>query len=101
MPRVSDLAGHPDLNGPQNPEFHKRSRCAPNPAVSALANHHGAFPLMPPHLIQTSLRVYSRPAAGVAYQEESGTSIYLRDPDGALLELIAGPLGEMYGAKVL
>jgi catechol 2,3-dioxygenase-like lactoylglutathione lyase family enzyme len=40
-------------------------------------------------------------AAGVAYQEESGTSIYLRDPDGARLELIADPLGEMYGAKVL
>ena len=39
--------------------------------------------------------------AGVAYQEESGTSIYLRDPDGARLELIADPLGEMYGAKVL
>jgi 4-hydroxyphenylpyruvate dioxygenase-like putative hemolysin len=40
-------------------------------------------------------------AAGVAYQEESGASIYLRDPDGARLELIADPLGEMYGAKVL
>jgi catechol 2,3-dioxygenase-like lactoylglutathione lyase family enzyme len=40
-------------------------------------------------------------AAGIAYQEESGTSIYLRDPDGARLELLADPLGEMYGAKVL
>ena len=40
-------------------------------------------------------------AAGVEYQEESGTSLYLRDPDGARLELIADPLGEMYGAKVL
>jgi catechol 2,3-dioxygenase-like lactoylglutathione lyase family enzyme len=39
-------------------------------------------------------------AAGVAYQEESGTSIYFRDPDGARLELIADPLGEMYGTKV-
>src|SRR6201987_1546098 len=35
-------------------------------------------------------------AAGVAYQMESGTSIYFRDPDGARLELIADPLGEMY-----
>jgi catechol 2,3-dioxygenase-like lactoylglutathione lyase family enzyme len=40
-------------------------------------------------------------AAGWAYQEESGTSIYFRDPDGARLELIADPLGEMYGTKVL
>jgi catechol 2,3-dioxygenase-like lactoylglutathione lyase family enzyme len=39
--------------------------------------------------------------AGVAYQEESGTSIYFRDPDGARIELISDPLGEMYGLKVL
>jgi catechol 2,3-dioxygenase-like lactoylglutathione lyase family enzyme len=39
--------------------------------------------------------------AGVAYQEESGTSIYFRDPDGVRLELIADPLGEMYGTRVL
>lgn len=40
-------------------------------------------------------------AAGVDYQEESGTSIYFLDPDGARLELLADPLGEMYGHKVL
>ena len=40
-------------------------------------------------------------AAGVDYEVESGTSIYFRDPDGARLELIADPLGEMYGLKVL
>lgn len=40
-------------------------------------------------------------AAGVEYLEESGTSIYFRDPDGARLELIADPLGEMYGTRVL
>jgi catechol 2,3-dioxygenase-like lactoylglutathione lyase family enzyme len=40
-------------------------------------------------------------AAGVEYLEESGTSIYFRDPNGARLELIADPLGEMYGTKVL
>lgn len=40
-------------------------------------------------------------AAGVPYQQESGTSIYFRDPDGARLELIADPLGEMYGHRVL
>ena len=39
--------------------------------------------------------------AGVPYQVESGTSIYFRDPDGARMELIADPLGEMYGSKVL
>jgi catechol 2,3-dioxygenase-like lactoylglutathione lyase family enzyme len=38
--------------------------------------------------------------AGVAYQTESGTSLYLRDPDGARLELLAEPLGEMYGETV-
>jgi catechol 2,3-dioxygenase-like lactoylglutathione lyase family enzyme len=40
-------------------------------------------------------------AEGVPVQEESGTSIYFPDPDGARLELIADPLGEMYGNKVL
>lgn len=39
--------------------------------------------------------------AGVPYQLESGTSIYFRDPDGTRLELIADPLGEMYGNRVL
>jgi catechol 2,3-dioxygenase-like lactoylglutathione lyase family enzyme len=39
--------------------------------------------------------------AGVEYLQESGTSIYFRDPNGARLELIADPLGEMYGTKVL
>jgi hypothetical protein len=32
---------------------------------------------------------------------QSGTSIYFRDPDGARVELIADPLGEMYGRSVL
>ena len=40
-------------------------------------------------------------AAGVAYQTESGTSVYFRDPDGTRVELIADPLGEMYGHRVL
>jgi len=40
-------------------------------------------------------------AAGVEYQEESGTSLYFKDPDGVRLELLADPLGEMYGTKVL
>ena len=40
-------------------------------------------------------------AAGVEYMLESEVSIYFRDPDGARLELLADPLGEMYGTKVL
>jgi catechol 2,3-dioxygenase-like lactoylglutathione lyase family enzyme len=40
-------------------------------------------------------------AAGIPYQMESGTSIYLHDPDGARIELLADPLGEMYGTTVL
>ena len=36
-------------------------------------------------------------AAGVPYQEESGTSVYFRDPDGHRLEILADPLGEMSG----
>lgn len=39
--------------------------------------------------------------AGVEYVEESGASLYFRDPDGTRLELLADPLGEMYGSKVL
>jgi catechol 2,3-dioxygenase-like lactoylglutathione lyase family enzyme len=39
-------------------------------------------------------------AQGVDYLLESGTSIYFRDPDGARVELIADPLGEMYGRRV-
>jgi catechol 2,3-dioxygenase-like lactoylglutathione lyase family enzyme len=39
--------------------------------------------------------------AGVEKHLESGVSMYFRDPDGARLELLADPLGEMYGSKVL
>src|SRR6478736_5730161 len=40
-------------------------------------------------------------AAGVDFAEHSDVSLYFRDPDGARIELIADPLGEMYGSKVL
>jgi catechol 2,3-dioxygenase-like lactoylglutathione lyase family enzyme len=39
--------------------------------------------------------------AGVEHVVHSGVSVYFRDPDGARIELIADPLGEMYGTKVL
>jgi catechol 2,3-dioxygenase-like lactoylglutathione lyase family enzyme len=39
-------------------------------------------------------------AAGVAYAHVDGSSLYLTDPDGARVELISDPLGEMYGSPV-
>jgi catechol 2,3-dioxygenase-like lactoylglutathione lyase family enzyme len=38
--------------------------------------------------------------ASVQYAHISGSSIYFNDPDGARLELISDPLGEMYGTVV-
>jgi len=40
-------------------------------------------------------------AAGVELIEHNDVSLYFKDPDGARLELIADPLGEMYGSRVL
>ncbi|MEE2031955.1 VOC family protein [Rhodococcus chondri] len=40
-------------------------------------------------------------AADVELVEHSEVSLYFRGPDGERLELIADPLGEMYGSKVL
>ena len=40
-------------------------------------------------------------AARIGYAHHSGTSLYFTGPDGERLELIADPLGEMYGDKVL
>jgi catechol 2,3-dioxygenase-like lactoylglutathione lyase family enzyme len=40
-------------------------------------------------------------AAGIEYAHISGSSLYFRDPDGARIELISDPLGEMYGNIVL
>jgi catechol 2,3-dioxygenase-like lactoylglutathione lyase family enzyme len=39
--------------------------------------------------------------AGVDHVIHSEVSVYFQDPDGARIELIADPLGEMYGDKVL
>jgi catechol 2,3-dioxygenase-like lactoylglutathione lyase family enzyme len=39
--------------------------------------------------------------AAVEYVIHSEVSVYFRDPDGARIELIADPLGEMYGHQVL
>jgi catechol 2,3-dioxygenase-like lactoylglutathione lyase family enzyme len=40
-------------------------------------------------------------AAGVDHEVHSDVSVYFRDPDGARIELISDPLGEMYGTEVL
>ncbi|MCW2856842.1 MAG: putative dioxygenase [Marmoricola sp.] len=60
--------------------------------------HHVAISVEPERWAELKDRLTE---AGVEYQSESGTSIYFRDPNGARLELIADPLGEMYGTKVL
>lgn len=39
--------------------------------------------------------------AGVGYALHNEVSVYFSDPDGARIELIADPLGEMYGHQVL
>jgi catechol 2,3-dioxygenase-like lactoylglutathione lyase family enzyme len=60
--------------------------------------HHLAISVEPQRWARLQMNLEN---AGVDYQTESGTSIYFRDPDGARLELIADPLGEMYGTTVL
>ena len=40
-------------------------------------------------------------AAGIPYAHIDESSIYFTDPDGARLELISDPLGEMYGNVVI
>lgn len=59
--------------------------------------HHVAISVTPEQWERLKARLDD---AGVEYLLESGTSIYFRDPDGARVELIADPLGEMYGTKV-
>jgi len=59
--------------------------------------HHIAISVTPQQWERLKARLDD---AGVEYLLESGTSIYFRDPDGARVELIADPLGEMYGTNV-
>jgi catechol 2,3-dioxygenase-like lactoylglutathione lyase family enzyme len=60
--------------------------------------HHMAISVDPDHWQELVRRLED---AGVAHEVHSGVSVYFRDPDGARIELIADPLGEMYGTKVL
>jgi catechol 2,3-dioxygenase-like lactoylglutathione lyase family enzyme len=59
--------------------------------------HHVAISVEPERWARLRDKLYE---AGVGYQEESGTSLYFNDPDGARVELIADPLGTMYGNEV-
>jgi catechol 2,3-dioxygenase-like lactoylglutathione lyase family enzyme len=60
--------------------------------------HHMAISVDPEHWAQLVERLTE---AGVPHEVHSGVSVYFRDPDGARIELIADPLGEMYGNRVL
>ena len=60
--------------------------------------HHLAISVDPQHWQELVARLE---AAGVEHEVHSGVSVYFRDPDGARIELISDPLGEMYGHQVL
>ncbi len=60
--------------------------------------HHCAISVDPAHWEGLVDRLEE---AGVDHEVHSGVSVYFRDPDGARIELIADPLGEMYGSNVL
>ena len=60
--------------------------------------HHVAISVEPSRWQEIAARL---DAAQVAYVVHSEVSMYFTDPDGARVELIADPLGEMYGDQVL
>lgn len=60
--------------------------------------HHMAISVDPDRWSELVARLEE---AGVDHEVHSGVSVYFRDPDGARIELIADPLGEMYGTQVL
>ncbi|HEX6878266.1 MAG TPA: VOC family protein [Nocardioidaceae bacterium] len=60
--------------------------------------HHVAISVEPDRWREVVARLDE---AGVEYVIHSRVSVYFRDPDGARVELIADPLGEMYGDLVL
>jgi catechol 2,3-dioxygenase-like lactoylglutathione lyase family enzyme len=60
--------------------------------------HHMAISVDPDRWQQLVARLTE---AGVPHEVHSGVSVYFQDPDGARIELIADPLGEMYGQHVL
>lgn len=61
-------------------------------------SHHLAISVVPERWDHLKTKLEE---AGVEHEVLSGSSVYFRDPDGARLELISDPLGEMYGNKVM
>jgi len=61
-------------------------------------SHHLAISVVPERWEHLKAKLA---AAGVEHEVISGSSVYFRDPDGARLELICDPLGEMYGKQVM
>ena len=60
--------------------------------------HHLAISVLPDRWEHLKAKLA---AAGVEHEVISGSSVYFLDPDGARLELISDPLGEMYGNSVM
>jgi catechol 2,3-dioxygenase-like lactoylglutathione lyase family enzyme len=60
--------------------------------------HHMAISVEPTRWEELRQRLTD---AGVQFEVHSEVSMYFLDPDGARIELIADPLGEMYGSQVL
>src|SRR3954466_12005649 len=59
--------------------------------------HHVAISVEPERWLQLKAKLDD---AGIGDAHIDGSSIYFRAPDGARLELISDPLGEMYGKPV-
>lgn len=67
----------------------------PGPYAEVLGGlHHLAISVSEPHWHEIRGRLEER---GIEYFVHSGSSIYTQDPDGARIEFIHDPLGEMYG----
>jgi catechol 2,3-dioxygenase-like lactoylglutathione lyase family enzyme len=60
--------------------------------------HHMAISVEPERWAELVERLTD---AGVEHVVHSAVSVYFKDPDGARIELISDPLGEMYGHHVL
>ena len=69
------------------------------PYAEVLGGLHHLAISMEPSRWQEIVRRFDH--AGVDYAIHSDVSVYFSDPDGARIELIADPLGEMYGHEVL
>lgn len=59
--------------------------------------HHLAISVEPAHWARLRAKLDEQ---GIPYHLDSGSSIYMTDPDGARVELISDPLLEMYGSAV-